>query len=358
MIALLMLLCACGGDEEASSPPPTISVAEVGASELSDRILTSATLQASRWQSLYFQQGGLVASVLVDEGDRVGPSQRLASLDTAGQENQVASSRLQVASAELEHEQALHRLAAARTMEASGAYSAEQVYEREQQEIEARNRVDQATLNLRGNLIRLDQMRLSAPFDGVVAEVNIRVGDQVMGNVQDPDAQLSSRPPMLILDPTAFELRTTLPEGQAMSVGEGTKATVSLLEAPDVRMDGAVTWVAPSVDRASRTVALKVGVESPSEGGSTVVRDGSAVRVEIHADPREAAATVPEAAMYYFEDRAHVFVVDGDVVRRTEVHTGVLRDGRVEIRDGVLPGDRVATSQVYLLQDGQKVRVE
>ena len=356
---LLTLFLACGTEEVEEEPGLPIAVEGARQEALAERILTSALLEANQWQPLYFQQSGLVDRVLVAEGAPVRPNQLLAALDTDWQENQVASARQKLTSAELDLEQAVHRLEQARAMEAAGGYSPEQVYEREQQKIEAQNHVTQSEINLEGQEIRLRQMMLYAPFDGVISEVNIRVGDQVMGSVADPDKDYNQRPPMQILNAASFELRTSLPEGQALLIEMGTPAIVSLMEAPSVRMEGKVVWLAPSVDRDSRTVAFRVSVQAPEDPNQArLIRDGSTVRVELLADQRPSAITVSESAIFYHRNQSFVFLRQGDRVRQIPVEPGVLREGRVEIRQGLKAGDEVAATQVYALEDGQRVVVE
>ena len=356
---MIWLLWGCTGGVEEESATISVVVETVRQEDLSERILTSGILQAGQWQALYFQQAGNVTVVDVGEGETVRRGQRLATLDTAWQENQVAVSQLQLDTSKLELAQSTHRREQSEAMLRSAAISPEQVREAEHREAESQGRVEQNALNLNGQKIRLSQMRLFAPFDGVIAEVNIRVGDQVRGSVADPDAELNSRPPMLILQPGQYELRTSLPEGQALRVREGTAAIVSLMEAPEVAMPGSVVWMAPSVDRDSRTVAFRVVVDSgtvdPTARGG--IRDGSTVRVELHAAARADATTVSETALAYHAGQAYAFRVVGDQVSRVAVEPGTRRGARVELLDGLSPGDIVVSDQVYLLEDGQTVQV-
>ena len=144
-----------------------------------------------------------------------------------------------------------------------------------------------------------------------------------------------------------------------MLIELGTPAIVSLMEAPSVRMEGKVVWLAPSVDRDSRTVAFRVAVQAPEDSSQArLVRDGSTVRVELLADQRPTAITVSENAIFYHRDQAFVFLRQGNRVKPTPVEQGVLREGRVEIRQGLKVDDEVAATQVYALEDGQLLMVE
>lgn len=356
---LPLLLSACAPTPQAAPDERlAISVESVLSEQITDRILTSAVLEAATWQPLYFEQSGVVARIAVTEGDAVRSGQLLASLDVEYQSNQVAIAENQLQTARLDLAQAEHKRAGAETMAKAGGYSPEKVYEREQTVLEAEASVRQAELNLKSQQIKLRQMQLYAPFKGQISALNLRVGDQVMGSVSDPDKDNNQVPPLIVLQQGAFTLRTSLPEGQALHVEEGSAADVGLMEDPSTVLPGVVSWVAPSVDRDSRTVAIRVDVTLPE--GSDLgrkVRDGSAVKVAFQAAGDVQTVTLSEDALLYHQDRAFVFVVQGGAVARTPVEQGVVRDGRVQILSGVQVGQQVASSHLYLLQDGQKIAV-
>jgi RND family efflux transporter MFP subunit len=354
-----LLLGACGGEPapEAAAVAPRVAVQEVRSTALASSLPVSAVLEAARWQPLYFQQSGVVSEVVATEGEAIRKGQRLGSLDTASQRNTVALQEVQLRSAELDLTQAEHDLAATQTMAKAEAASPEDLFDAEQRVLEAEASVESARLNLEGQRIKLRQMQLYAPFDGVLAEVNTRVGEQVMGDADDPDSENGTRPPMVVIDPSAFGLRASVPEGQATGLQVGLAARVSGLDDRAAPLDGRVSWVAPSVDRESRTVAFRVDVEVP-EQAPPWVRDGSSVLVELLTEQREGALTVPDEALLYHRGESYVFVVDGGIARRTPIEQGLVSDGQVEVRAGLRAGQRVAVDQLHLLADGLSVRVE
>lgn len=348
---LLFFFVACDSVPEAPpSPPLRIHSEVVTEASVSEPILISAVLQARRWQPMYFAQSGIVDAITVTEGQPVTARQRLATLDTTAQRNQVAQAQHQVTIAALDVEQAAHELANAETIFASGGASPEEVHDAQQQKIEADNRHIAAELDLEAQRIKLNQMQLFAPFDGVISEMNLQIGDQVMGSVTDPDAANNTRPPMVILQPGSFTLRAAVTEEQALSLTQGAPTDVWLMEDDTIQLPGVIEWVAPAVDRDSRTVAVRVGVTVPDPSLDRV-RDGSTVRVRFpgtHSD----ALTISEQSLLYHRDRAYVFRLQGDTVEKVEIEQGTSRDGRVEIRAGLQAGDRIASSHTNALADG------
>ncbi|MEM6929226.1 MAG: efflux RND transporter periplasmic adaptor subunit [Myxococcota bacterium] len=353
------VLIACEADVSETPPPLAVQAELVTVEALSNEILVTAVLEAEAWQPLYFQQSGVVARIDVTEGDTVKRGQRLASLDLAYQDNQVALARVAVRTAELEVAQATDDLTAARRVAESGGYSPEQVRDKEDRLKEAELALERQQLSLRSQRIKRDQMMLHAPFDGLISEMNLRVGDKVRSDVSDPDNDTNARPPMAAFQPGRFTARIALPERQSHRIQVGNAAQLSLVEDASVRFVGTVDWVAPSVDRDSRTVAVRARVAlGPEVRGYDRVRDGSTVRLAVQASSDDGRVpTVPEGALVYHRDEAYVFVTDGQTAQRVAVTQGRVRDGRVEITAGLGQGVRVITTQVYRLTDGQSVRL-
>jgi cobalt-zinc-cadmium efflux system membrane fusion protein len=56
------------------------------------------------------------------------------------------------------------------------------------------------------------------------------------------------------------------------------------------------------------------------------------------------SAAVPEAAVVYEGDSAHVWVMTGDgLLSFRVIHTGRSNDGLIEVLDGLNPGERIIT---------------
>ncbi|MEL6342994.1 MAG: efflux RND transporter periplasmic adaptor subunit [Myxococcota bacterium] len=356
----LVLLAGCSSEEIQETPPLAVQTERVTAEPISDQILTTAVLEAEIWQALYFQQNGIVDRISVTEGDTVRQGQQLSALDLDYQNNQVSLYRVQVRSAELDLAQAQHDLAQARRVEASGGYSPEQVYDKEQRVEEAELNLRKQKLSLQSQLIKRDQMTLVAPFDGLVSEMNVHVGDKIRGDVSDPDNDTNTRPPMVVYQPGRFTARISLPEGQARRISVGDAARISMMEDATVAFDGVVDWIAPAVDRDNRTVAVRITAALQTDDPVYQrVRDGSTARVVLSAATAgvQDVLTVPERAVVYSNDQAYLFLTDGDVAQKVAVTQGRMRSGRVEIQDGLTEGAQIITSQVYTLTDGQPIRL-
>ncbi len=114
---------------------------------------------------------------------------------------------------------------------------------------------------------------------------------------------------------------------------------------------GTVAEVAREVDR---TGTLHLVVELTEAAGGLLPGDG--VELRLLLDAKADAVTLPEAALIVDGGVASVFVLEPSGTqyraRRRLVQSGSRSGGRVEILDGLRPGERVAVRGAELLADG------
>ena len=135
-----------------------------------------------------------------------------------------------------------------------------------------------------------------------------------------------------------------------MQVGD--RVAVRVDPFPDEVFPGEVTHVAPTIDPRTRTLRVKARLSNP-EGR---LRPGLFARVGLGVSLRRGVPMVPEEAVLQRADGSVVFrLVGGERVERLRVRTGERRDGFVEIREGLAPGDRVVVRGHAELVDGARV---
>ena len=81
------------------------------------------------------------------------------------------------------------------------------------------------------------------------------------------------------------------------------------------------------------------------------------VRVRVIVGERQDALLVPEEAIVPQGEEFFVYKVVEGAAQRVPVKIGVRRDAKVEIVQGLAPGDQVVTAGMRLSRDGQPVRV-
>jgi len=208
---------------------------------------------------------------------------------------------------------------------------------------EARTR--QAILGQRRSELGLaEQQRtdsvLTAPFDGIIRERLANAGDYVA--VGAPIAVLVQIHPL--------RLRLAVPERDAAGIKLGQRVDLTV-EGDSAKHAGRVARISPSISEDNRT--LMVEAEVPNTDGR--LRPGSFARAEIVVLAADSAVLVPASSIVSFAGIDKVMGVEGGKAVEKRVKTGRKSGDRVEIVDGVRPGDSIVVVPGNLVS-GETVR--
>ena len=133
-------------------------------------------------------------------------------------------------------------------------------------------------------------------------------------------------------------------------VGQQAKMQIDAL--PARRFEGAVTFVSPVVDQATRTV--KVRFEFPNRDGA--LRPGMYTTVEIAA-PGGQALVISSDSIVDTGERKIVFVARGEGrFEPRAIVTGAAFNGRYEVIEGLGDGEVIATHGQFLLDSESRIR--
>lgn len=171
-----------------------------------------------------------------------------------------------------------------------------------------------------------------APIGGVVVDRQVGPGQYLQAG--------SGTPVFTIADPASVWLLANVRESDAGLVRLGQAVEVHVLAYPKRAFRARVTYVAAVVDPVTHRLPVRAVIDN---------RD-AALKPEMFANFRiltsEAsdAPAVPESAVVYEGELAHVWVLSGDgLLAYRSIHTGRYNDGLVEVLDGLKPGERIVT---------------
>lgn len=186
---------------------------------------------------------------------------------------------------------------------------------------------------------RLKRTQVQAPFDGVISERFVEVGEWAE----------SGTPLVRLVDTQALEVRTRVPSRSLAYVQEG--ARLRMQASPEETV-GRVRTAVPVGDDRSRLYELRLALEqSPWPVGESV-----RVAVPIAA-PRTVTAVPRDALVLRREGTSLFRIRDDDTAERVEVSTGVAAGRYIAVEGAVRPGDRVVIRGGERLRTGQKVKV-
>jgi len=314
----------------------------------------AGTLRACRRARLAPATGGQVAQLSVREGDAVTSGQILmviwnedlkARVQLAASEELAASARVQeaclnaeVAQREAERQQRL----------ASRKLVAEEIVDRATTEAKAREAGCQAARAAREvsrastSAARADLARtvLTAPFAGVVAEVNAELGEFVT-----PSPPGIPTPPAVdLIDNRCLYVAAPIDEVDAPEIRTGMRACVSLDAFPEQICDASVRRIAPyvlDVEKQARTVEVEVEFSNDTDGDGLL--PGYTADVEVILERRENVLRIPTETVL---ENSRVLVyrdADGTLESR-QFESGISNWRFTEVLSGLEEGERVVVS--------------
>ncbi|MBI5542626.1 MAG: efflux RND transporter periplasmic adaptor subunit [Deltaproteobacteria bacterium] len=135
----------------------------------------------------------------------------------------------------------------------------------------------------------------------------------------------------------------------------GDEAQVALSYLPGRTFRGRVSFIQPVVDVDARTVRVRIQVAQPSR--SLLLRPDMYANVELRSRETVEGVAIPEQAVLRTGERTVVIVALGrGFFQPREVRLGVAADGRVEILEGLRPGEKLVTSSQFLIDSESNLR--
>lgn len=329
LLAALVAGCGKHEEEEASAPKaPAVAVAvtEVAVQPLWDEEEVVGNVEAAQRAVLSAKVTGVIDSLKVAPGARVARGEVLATIDAR-------EIRARLDSAVAAQDQAKKDFARIERLLQSGSST--------------RQEFDAATTRLRtadAGLVEartmLQYTEITAPFDGVVTRKIIEVGDLAT----------PGKPLLEMENSSLLRFECQIPEALIDRVQMGAELPVAI-DAAGVALTGKVSEIAPSASAGSRTFLVKLDLP-PAEK----LRAGQFGRVSVPVRERP-AVLVAEGAVVRRGQIESVFVIEEGVARLRLVKTGRRHNGQVEIISGLAGGEKVASKDAHLLNDGASVEV-
>jgi len=216
--------------------------------------MVAANLMVEQDIAVTTRVSGVVESIQADRGAEVRKGQPLATLDQREFEldRRSAAETLKLSQFELQRSQELYQqklISEAELQQKKAAFELAQV------------EFERAKLTIDRSVIR-------APFDGVVVDRFVRVGQKVLVDESQPLFKIMAFEPLLA--------RAYLPEAALRRVKVGEEVAVTATEFPDARATGRVSFVSPVIDPASGSVQVIVRIP---RDGRRMLRPGMSVQI-------------------------------------------------------------------------------
>jgi len=360
-------------------------------------VTVSGNLEMPHETDLSFGITGMVAEVLVSEGDSVVEGQDLARLDASSLELNVEMAQARYEATQIDYKMAENKLMqtiyphytntyatdlagvwldldeaqdaleeAQRLLEQGETEEAQALLDsvevsliKAQQKSQSRPwalplsikllelQVDQAKIALDTAELELVSVRLeltkaviTASFNGIVADVMISEGQQL-------SAMTYANPAIRLIDTSEIKMDGVIDEIDISMVKLGQEANITLDALPDRKIKGKVTFISQAgtvqagVVSYESTITLEKWVEE--------LRDGMSATAEIVIERRDDALLLPNRAIQGSLANPSAEVVTGEQVEQRQITLGLSDGINSEVLSGLEEGDRVIVPPVAQL---------
>lgn len=356
-IALLLLVVVAAGSMTAwllaqnQEQPETVSqVVTVEPTTLKSTVTATGTLQPKRQANLVFPSSGTVTSVKVSVGQQVEKGQALATMDNTSLSLTLASARADLDAAEEE----------LNSLQDSDASSSAIASAKATVKVK-RNAVEQASNNL-------DSATITAPFSGLVAEVNVAEGESTGATTQSATSgganqsmgagsvgansntsSAASDAAVVLISPDEYEVSASVSSADIAKVKQGLQVEMKVGESTD-KVYGTVSSVAvvaTTSTSGTSTFSITIDVTGKKQG----LFAGSSVTADIIVSQYPNVIAVSPLAVTTKDGKSTVDKIVNGVATPTEVSTAETIDGQVIIKEGLAEGDQISV-QMPTIQIG------
>lgn len=196
----------------------------------------------------------------------------------------------------------------------------------------AQLQVEQAQAALEQARNNLDEARIVAPFDGVVAAVNVRVGEVAVGAL----------PAVVLVDNRQYHVDVAVDEVDITRIAPGQVVTVTLDGLPNDIFSGVVDRIAPQSTLTAGIVSYPVRVLVQSQDAR--LRSGLTATAEIVIQEERDVVLAPNWAIRRDRVTGQAFasVLRDGQIQEVEVALGLRNESFSQVVSGLSEGDTVA----------------
>jgi RND family efflux transporter MFP subunit len=286
------------------------------------------------------QVEGQITKIFVKSGDRVTAGTPLLQIDPLKQEATVSSQEASRTAQEANRRLAQVSLERAKKLYEAGVISKQDLDNAQSGYDSADAQVKALDEQVRQQRVELRYYAVSAPMDGLVGDIPVRMGDRV-----SVSTLLTT-----VNEPGALEAYIYVPADRSKDLRLG--LTVRLLDETGSSVDETrITFVSPQVETDTQTVLAKAAVGNPK----SKLRIAQQMRAQVTWGTHE-GPVVPVLAVNRINGQFFAFVAvkegKGTVARQRQLKLGDTVGNDYAVLEGLKPGEHLIVSGTQFLQDG------
>jgi len=315
-------------------PPTVVASAPVIQEDWKPSLRSVGSLVATNGISVSTEVDGIVSKIVFQSGQEVKKGDVLLHLDDKVDQAALAALRADQRLAEVQFNRAKDLLK--KRVMSKSEYD------------EANAKFDAARARVAGQQAVIDRKTIRAPFDGLLGIREVDLGQYIKAG--NPIVKLEA------LDPIYVDY--TLPERYLQIVKVGQTVDVKLDALPGAMFSGQVSAIDSGVSTGTRTLKVRASLSNDK----LQMRPGMFAEITTITANAHPVLTVPYTAISFNTYGNFVYTIEktdkGQIVKRRQVSTGEVRDGRVSITEGLKQGEEVVRSGLVKLREGIPVKVD
>ncbi len=297
-----------------------VTVMKLVKQDFNHELVSNGKLTAKEYADLYFRSAEVVGQVWVKNGTRVRKGQKLAELDLFKLNNTLLQSKNSLAQASLEMQDVL-------IGQGYAPDKTEGIPADVMELAKVKSGYEQAKAQYEAAQYELNQATLTAPFDGIVA--NLFEKTHNLANTAEPFCR--------IISTASMEVDFTVLESELPLIKVGDKVEVTPYASPVGVRTGSISEINPLVDE-NGMVRVKAKVD-----GSDKLFDGMNVRVSVKRSLGE-QLVVPKTAVVLRSGKQVIFTLQNGMAMWNYVHTALENMTEYTLADGLEEGMEVIVS--------------
>ena len=195
----------------------------------------------------------------------------------------------------------------------------------------------------RGDVIaKLSSKTITAPFSGVIGKRGI--SGSSLG---------SENTIILTLDDSRKILcDLKIPEVYAAFLKKDLKLRATFSAYKDKTYEGKIESVASRIDPQTRSILARAKINNEN----SEIIPGSLLEIEILYNEKN-ALSVPDTSVMYDGNKKFIYkIVENNLIKKTEIETGVRNKGNLEVLRGLNEGDKIVAEGLTKVRPGMKIK--
>lgn len=198
--------------------------------------------------------------------------------------------------------------------------------------------------------MKFELAEVTSPVEGIIGWIFLDEGAGVSPPSPSPEMGTEI---FRIVNMDQVKVVINVIEKELPRIRRGQAAEVQVDAYPNKSFSGKVSLVSPVLDPMARTGQVEITLANPKH----LLKPGMFAEVKIIENIKEDAILIPSYALLEVSSQSKVFLVTGEKASSRYVEVGAKETEKIEILNGLKPGDSLIVSGHHRIEDGDSVRI-